>query len=267
MKNEHIFELMGTIPPDLVEEADIQAPARRRLPRLARTGLIAACLCLALIGTAAAVHYSNVRIVGGDDGFTEMKGGIVLHPYDSFSDEIKAIADEHTILPFSSWQEAEDFIGVDLMNNPVLDASPAQTFSLIIEEGEKTVAGVCLVSTSPGLYYVRTQGCFEMENVDITVENHYYTQHKHWDEWEDWDETFYGVRPPEGTDLAQETYTAPSGLTAQLMAIDRPGGHRDTYLATFSLDGTPFVVKANSHNSLEEARAALIQILDGFILD
>lgn len=56
MKNEQVLEWMNAIPPDLIEEADVQAPAKRRLPKIVRAGLIAACLCLALLGTAAAVH-------------------------------------------------------------------------------------------------------------------------------------------------------------------------------------------------------------------
>ena len=51
MKKEQIFELMNAVPPDLVEEADIQAPVKRRFSKGVRGALIAACLCLALVGT------------------------------------------------------------------------------------------------------------------------------------------------------------------------------------------------------------------------
>ena len=54
MKKEQIFELMNGLPPDLVEEADVRPPAGGRRPRGIRGGLIAACLCLALVGTAFA---------------------------------------------------------------------------------------------------------------------------------------------------------------------------------------------------------------------
>lgn len=70
MKNEQVLEWMNAIPPDLIEEADVQAPAKRRLPKIVRAGLIAACLCLALLGTAAAVHYAGVSIVDADNGVT-----------------------------------------------------------------------------------------------------------------------------------------------------------------------------------------------------
>lgn len=54
MKKEQVLELMSALDLELVEEAALQAPAGRRIPRLARAGLIAACLCLVLVGTGAA---------------------------------------------------------------------------------------------------------------------------------------------------------------------------------------------------------------------
>ena len=45
---------MNAVPPDLVEEADTLAPAKRRFSKGVRGALIAACLCLALVGTTFA---------------------------------------------------------------------------------------------------------------------------------------------------------------------------------------------------------------------
>ena len=56
MKKEQALNLMNTLGPDLIEEADIPLPDKRRLPKAVRTGLIAACLCLALLGTAFAAN-------------------------------------------------------------------------------------------------------------------------------------------------------------------------------------------------------------------
>ena len=63
MKKEDVLNLMTDLPPDLIEEADFDAPAKRRLPKLARMGLIAACLCLALLGTAFAANPEAVPSV------------------------------------------------------------------------------------------------------------------------------------------------------------------------------------------------------------
>lgn len=235
---------------------------RRKIPAAA---LAAACLCLVLAGTALAAQYFGVRIVdgaGGDDADVWMQGGIAYYPVDRLSDELKALENEDTCRSFGSWQEVEDFIGVDLMNNPVLDASPARSYSRTVTWGKHRVSGEFLVSTSVGLDDIRAQGCYEMGDVNIDVEGFLYTERKT-EKAADWDERFYGIGFAEDTQTSRESYTAPNGLEAQVMAVERPSGH-DTYIAAFSLNGVPFIVKAHSHNSLEEAQAALYQVLGGF---
>ena len=56
MNKEQVLNLMNAIEPDLIEEADLPIAAKRRMPRFARTGLIAACVCLALVGSAFAAN-------------------------------------------------------------------------------------------------------------------------------------------------------------------------------------------------------------------
>lgn len=268
MKMEHIMDAMDYIDPALIAAADAPAP-RRNKTRWLRPALIAACLCLALAGTAFAAQRLGVRIVdGGGEERPDvwLEGGIAYYPVDGLSDELRALENEHTYRSFDSWQEAEAFIGADLMNNPVLDASPATNFSVryVEEENGIDICGRFLVSTSVGLDYVRLDGCYEMGDVDLTVEAQLYTD-RMTDKAPDWDERFYGLKFSEGTQTSLEPYTASNGLEAQILEIDRP--HKDTCLAACSLNGIPFIVKAHSDNSLEEAREALYQVLDGFVLN
>lgn len=268
MKKEHIMDAMDYIDPALIAAADAPAP-RRGGRSWARYGLIAACLCLALAGTAFAAQRLGVRIVdGGGDAEPDvwLEGGIAYYPVDRLSDELRALENEHTYKRFNSWLEAEAFIGVDLMNNPVLDASPATNFSVAYVEEEYgiNIRGRFLVSTSVGLDYVRLDGCYEMGDVDLTVEAQLYTD-RMTEKTPDWDERFYGFTFPEGTETSQEFYTASNGLEAQILEIDRP--HKDTCLAACSLNGVPIIIKAHSDNGLEEAREALYQVLDGFELN
>lgn len=82
-----------------------------------------------------------------------------------------------------------------------------------------------------GLDYVRAIGCYEMGAVDIKVDSYLYTG-RMTEKVGDWDERFYGVAFAEGTQTGRETYTAPNGMEAQIMAAERTGGH-DTCLAAF----------------------------------
>lgn len=266
MKSEQILELMKAIPPDLIEEADVQAPAKRRMPRLARTGLIAACLCLALIGTAAAVHYAGVSIVDGDNGVIYLQGGVAYHPYDSLSGEIKALdgvqETEHgkLIRTVSSWQAAEDFIGVNLMDNPVLDAAPATRFGHIYD-GVNSPFMVLL--SGPEVSSARVYGCYEIGEANILVEASLFTD-RHTSPEEGWDERFlgYDFTVIEGIQVVRDTYAAPSGLEAQVLRITRPDSDEDSFKATFSLNGIPTVISVDDGDNY----AVLIQVLDGFVL-
>ena len=263
MKKEQVLELISAIPPDLIEEAELDAPAKRRLPGIVRTGLIAACLCLALLGTAAAaVYFSDVAVVHGDDGFTYLQGGIAYYPYDSLSEEIRALegvqktANGKLIRAVPSWQAAEDFIGVNLMDNPLLDASPATRFGFVFDG----VRGPLVYLSDPELSSTHVFACYETGGANILMEAALYTDRKA-AQAENWDERFLGYRFPEGTQVNQDSYTAPSGLTAQIMEVVYP--HGTTYKAVFSLNGIPAVVTASDSPN---ARAVLLQILDGFVL-
>ena len=267
MKNEQILDLMNTVPPDLIEEADIQVPKQRRLSGLVRAGLIAACLCLVLIGTASAVHYYNgIRLVAGDNGFTLAQGGIAYVPYDSLSEEIRAIIEEannsFVIRKASSWQDVEDLIGIDLMNNPVLDASPSHNYFA----ERHGVMGRFHVE--PSRHSICAYGCFEIGDVDINVESRLFIENSQSIQ-EYWDETFLGVRFPDDTEVARDSYTAPSGLIVQIMEVHTPrensAGSFDCY-GFFSLGGVPTIVGCASNTGMEEARTILHQILAGFIL-
>ena len=146
MKTERALELMTGIDPALIEEADLPMPAKRRIPKLLRAGLIAACLCLALVGTAAAATAmgwiratdpSVTQLPHRDRGtvtitqYEMAMDGSVYIPLENFSQEALDYANSFLSLPqyknFDSWAEAEEFLGVHLADNPVLDRAELVT--------------------------------------------------------------------------------------------------------------------------------------------
>lgn len=145
MKTEPVLKLMSSLDPGLIEEADLPLPVRRR-PRLTRMGLIAACLCLALIGTAAAgvvvgwvraTDPSVTELPHRDGGtvtitsFEVAKDGSVYIPLENISQQARDYASSFLSLPqyknFDSWAEAEEFLGVHLAGNPVLEQAKLWT--------------------------------------------------------------------------------------------------------------------------------------------
>lgn len=241
-----------------------QAPEKRRGVRPLRAALIAAALCLALVGTALAVHYFGVTIVEGDDGITWLQGGIAYCPYDSLSDQIKALegfqetSNGKLIRSVSSWQAAEDFIGVNLMDNPVLDGCPPVHFSHMFDG----VMGDYLILAAPDLSSVLTYGCYEMGEANITVEAHLFTDRKA-TQAEDWDEQFQGYEFLDGTLVSRDTYTASNGLTSEILEYTRPGD-TPTCKAAVSLNGIPTIVTVSDS---PDVREVLYQVLDNFIVE
>ena len=126
MKKEQILDLMNTVPPDLIEEAGIQAPAKRRIPKPLRTGLIAACLCLALLGTAFAANAEavaafisrltvTVTSAENEAGYTVDGGSMTKYPLSAFSPALLAASEGRkapvVMLDFDTWDEVRAFLG------------------------------------------------------------------------------------------------------------------------------------------------------------
>ena len=126
MKKEQILNFMNTIPPDLIEEADIQAPARRRIPKPPRAGLIAACLCLVLLGTAFAANPEAVAALidrltvtitstGDETSYTVDGGSMTKYPLSAFSPALLAASESRNTpvveLNFDTWDEVRAFLG------------------------------------------------------------------------------------------------------------------------------------------------------------
>lgn len=127
MKKEQIFELMNAVPPDLVEEADTQAPVKRRFSKGVRGALIAACLCLALVGTtfAAVTGIRALQLVhmephidgkGVFDGYT-VSGDLETYRLRDFSEafhEAGKTKDGRVDMEFPTFEEARAYLGKNI---------------------------------------------------------------------------------------------------------------------------------------------------------
>lgn len=130
MKKEQILDLMNSIPADLVEEIDISPAAGRRLPGAVRTGLVAACLCLAVLGTAVAAAPEAITalierltvstIAGGEEPGYAVQGEMIQYPLSTFSPTLLAASEgrENPAAPvsltFDTWDEVQAFLGGDV---------------------------------------------------------------------------------------------------------------------------------------------------------
>ncbi len=157
MDKEQVYQIVGQIDPALIEEMD--APPKRRLPKIVKAGLIAACLTLALAGTAFAAMESGLLM-----RFVKVKGeqepvdaehvrcaALVITeriPVDGFSQEVREMAARDAASPapgygFDSWEAAEDLLGLNVMDNPLLDSGDLNW--TVFSEGEDKARGRCML--------------------------------------------------------------------------------------------------------------------------
>lgn len=119
MKRVHALELITPVAPDLIEEADIPLSEKRQRPPRFRAAVIAACACLALVGSSiAADAIWGVRMtkLEHENGLKEVSAaldGVERIPVDSLPQEV-------VDLPVSDWmelnsvEEAEKLLGISL---------------------------------------------------------------------------------------------------------------------------------------------------------
>lgn len=241
----------------LLQRTDRRRHSMKSWKRMA-VGLAAAVL---LVGTAAAAHYVGVSIREQEDGFLMFGGGMTFYGEDQLSDEAAAMKQ---IKPFESWQEMEDFLGLDLMNSPLLDEFPAARFRIqhTFQNGRSVSGRVLLLRNSEAVF--TAQGCYEIDGCNIIVDAYLFTDKARLDGSPDHE--FFGVGGfPEGTETAWEPCSTPGGRQVQVVEIDRPDADSsDTCIGAISLNGIPKIVRVNSREGVAEARQVLMQVLDSF---
>lgn len=312
MNKEQIMEAMSCMDPALVEAAD-RSNSRRARSGWKRLVVAAACLCALLAGTAVAAELSGVRVVDfwenesrviDPDGTSkEVTGytisrGIRYFSIDELSQQIMEM-DQGFTAPaaqtFSSWEEMEDFVGVKVMENPVLAAArsggvidtglPGGKSRFVARfdpgpghasDGVTPMDGITGI-TLYGSYYLRN-GDPDLQpwnhiSVDVSAELVLNTENSSLDEIE----IFYSS---DDVEVTQEIYVTPNGLSALIYKAEIPeqqGGSVpspavDWYTTYFTLNGVFFRISAVDYKNFNGGNIpsglvedTLKEVLDGFV--
>lgn len=122
-KARELFRAMADVGDDLIDEAGT-VPKRKKMPPW-RGAAMAACLCLALLGTAAAANPQAVaefiqRLTLRVDGGGYHVGGVPMtkYPLSSFSPALLEASQgrDHPVVTrcFSTWDEVRAFVGEEI---------------------------------------------------------------------------------------------------------------------------------------------------------
>lgn len=257
-----------------------EAAQGRRRGAWPRAALVAACLCVALLGGAVAAELSGVIQVtkfAGTLGEKEEEGFAVngewkFFPADSLSEEVNELAREHPRSDgwkgFFTWDEMEEFIGLELMDNPVLDeayqgevhvSGPYGSYSepCLVEASSNSDGELTAVCAWAGYRFWPTER--REDRFILTVRGRVYTDvFGAWRE-EDMDRTQMIVASENGMDYAQEPYVTPSGLETMIVRVND-----SYYYAFFSLNGVQFVLDT-AFGDMDLTLEVLKEVLDGVV--
>lgn len=277
---------------DLMEQQMQKEPVKRRSVRTLRAGLIAAALCVAMLGTAGAAQFLGARIdwqaedplrSGGSS--YGAKVDTTCFPADSFPQQIQDMAGQGSLVGknFKSWAELEEFLGQDLPDSAALGSAKPGPRAVVsgTEKGGTNIL-LCVSTCKQGIFSIEATGHYVLDGIWIEQEARIYTDkaeenYKEIDkEFESGDILIY----EDGSEMmTDETYTTPNGLTATIVTVVLPEGHGRSstrYNAHFSISGIQYRVTASFYRAGmtgAEAAAAedpahtlavLKQVLDDF---
>ena len=263
MKNEEkavkLFQGVTDVGDDLIEEAGTVQKRRKMTPW--RGVAIAACLCLALVGTGAAVQFSGARIDwqvehplarGSNYG---ARVDIICFPADSFPQEIQDMAASKSMSGknFKSWAELEEFLGRNLPHSTALESARPGPKATVSDSKNGTNILLCVSSCREGIFSLTAAGHYVLDGIWIQQEARLYT-----DKAEENAQKAGEVLGPgdiiiyeDGCEMTEEAYTTPSGLTATIVRVTPPEGGTmlvTDYNAHFSLNGIQYRVTASTYN-------------------
>ena len=262
----------------LLERMTAGERKRHRAP--IRTALAAACVCLGLVGGALAAEaifgvpvfrltdtspVTGEPLTGFANGLDERGGQAVKRPEEAFSLRVLADVSNGTErLEFASWEDAEEYLGVELMDNAALaqarwdgeEGGGSVTVSLSAMDGVFAAARATAVyrmnetaadegNTAP--VRVGVTACVYTEHSPIAAEDLFVQYGFHGD---------YTV--------TAEEYIGANGLAAVIAAAENGEDGVTTYVAQFLWNGAAFTVDAVFAPDDAHTLDTLKQVLDAF---
>ena len=258
----------------------VTAGERKRHRAPLRTTLAAACVCLALVGGALAAEavfgvpvfrltdtspVTGEPLAGFANGLDEREGQTVKQPEAAFSARVLSDVSNGTEhLEFASWEEAEEYLGVELMDNAALaqarwdgeERGGPVTVSLSAMDGTLTAARATAV-------YRMNETAADEGNaapVRVGVTACVYTEHSPIAA----EDLFVQYGFAGDYTITAEEYTGTNGLTAVIAAAENGEDGVTTYVAQFLWNGAAFTVDAVFAPDDAHALDTLKQVLDAF---
>ena len=262
----------------------LRSRERNTRPFYLKTAIVTLCIFLLTPITVLAVDsifgISVVDIIQGNTTANKLSIGyevnypeITRHQLLDFSEEIRTMED-YRLVEYDSWQQAEEALGITLINNTFLfdkSVKKARTYNL---KGQGIAHPVHCFTQYNGLdnqlYCATVTAAYHYQDIHITIHSVVTCDHPAISD-EDASRmhrlgVMYDDRYVEG--ISQEQYLAANGINATIITVNRTNRSAAEYEATFFANGASYkiTIKSNYDNErAAEAKENLIEILESFI--
>lgn len=244
---------------------------------------VAACILLLIPITAYAVEQifdvSLVEMIKGVSfrgkdatGYEVTYPELSNRPLSDFPEEIQTM-DGHRLAIYNSWDQAEEELGITLVNNAFFDDKSVERAYAYDLKYDGILKHVHCFTHYNGLdnqfYSAAITAAYRYDNMHITLDSVVTCDHpaiSKEDALEShWSSVIYETEDVE--QILQEQYTAANGVTANIVTVDRTGSKSTDYEATFSAKGASYRITIHSYDKGRDAEVkdTLIRILEGFI--
>jgi len=194
-------------------------------------------------------------------------------PISDFSTELQTL-DGHKRESYTSWEDAEKELGIDLMTNSVLSDGktvPEKTFDLQMdpEDAPRSTLYHCMADydgKAGQLYLANVYASYKHDGMSVSVNTTVTVEHPAVSQEETAELHRRSVTYSDVVLMTEEQYTAENGLTAAVVTIDRTGTKSTCYEASFVANGISYRISVDgwSNERDAEAKQLLIDILEGF---
>lgn len=241
--------------------------------------LAAACLALMIPITVFAAEYifgtPKVKLGKLDwcdspNGFSIRFEDLDTFPPEAFPEEVQSFTG-YKFFAYESWEEAEEALGIDLLNNTFLtNAEPGDTYY-----GDVVAPCVTLYSSPLGqLHLVGTGATYHYDQLRLTLKATLLVEHPEVDE--DTREVLFGEEAGWDEPASYEEYTTKAGIPTVILRITYSNSHSDVvlYSAFFAVNDISYKLTAwvtldpeqPSPEQEASGKQILLDALDGFEL-
>lgn len=256
----------------------MEQPATRHKSVRWQAALAAACIVLMIPLTAIAVEniFSTPKVKLGKldwhdspNGYSVQFDNLDNFPLDAFPEEMQSLTD-HKIIPYDSWEDAENALGIDLLNSPLLSKARKVTVNNKIttdEEESEMHCKILYAQYNGQLSLVTASANYLYDGLPLDLRAKLTVEHPELDT--KMQLLLHGsegvVNKPVGLKISYENYTTKTGIPVVILRFDRERVFQ--YTAFFAVNDISYEVTAwVNPDRVEAGKQILLDVLDGFEL-